>query len=138
MLQTVELKTAPEIKDILKRAIGYRKHTCFLSTFPSCGVDINSYWCEGSRDEFTLYDLATNNKVALPTNTHPFFDVARYKQTGETESILIDSSGRITLKMIPENVCLIRHGISCGKPATAVIYLNQGNLAKLLCQSQSK
>ena len=69
----------------------------------------------------------------MPTSTHPYFDVARYGLANkENEVISVDHVGNIELKILPEGFALVSAGTFCGKPATAHVYLNPANLAKLL------
>ena len=127
----VDLKTAPEIKKLLA-AIGYKKHKAGIAVFPESGMNINSYWDGGSRDEYTAVDLATGRARPLPTATHPYFDVARYGIAGENSMLAVSDRGNITLKEIPPNVALIAHGTFCGKAATARVYFHPSNMPALL------
>jgi hypothetical protein len=71
----------------------------------------------------------------LPTQSHPFFDIARHGQSNqENEHVIIDHVGNITLKHLPENFALIQGGTFCGKPSTAHVFLNPSNMAKYLNQ----
>lgn len=133
MIEPIELKTAPELKRVICAAFGnYKKHKCYMSAFPESGMNINSYWDGGSRDEYALVDLTTFRRATMPTSTHPYFDVARYGVHGENEHVSVDSRGNITLKHLPENFALVRSGTFCGKPATAHVYFNAANMPKLL------
>ena len=135
MSQIITLKTAPELKALLKRALpGYKKHNVFLSEFSTQhGVNINSYWDGGSKDEFVLFDMEHQTVRPLPTSTHPFFDVAgRGMANQEDNNVAVDHVGNIRLKHLPENWALIQHGWFCGKTATAHIYLNGANMTKFL------
>jgi hypothetical protein len=134
MLQTITLKNAPEVRRVILTAFpSYRKQGAFLSVFPESGESINSYWDGGSRDEYAIVELATLQRKSLPTRTHPYFDVAVRGLCGaETQDLVVDHVGNITLKHLPEGFALIRAGTFCGKPATAHVYLNVENMAKLL------
>ena len=130
-MTTIELKNYPDIKRILERAISYRKHKAFLSEFHE--VSINSYWDGGSRSTFVLYNLETGQRHALPTSTHPYYDVAArgIVNTGNA-AVEVDSRGNVTLKQLPENCILIEAGTFCGKPATAHLFVNAANMPKQL------
>lgn len=134
MLQDVVLKQHPEIKAIVTAAFpGYKKHKAWLRTMGPSGQGINSYWDGGSRAEYALVDLATGRRVALPTNTHPYFDIARAGLAGaEDSAVVVDHRGNVTLKILPEGIALVQAGTFCGKPATATVILNPANMAKLL------
>jgi hypothetical protein len=132
-MTTVELKTAPELKRVILAAFpSYKKHRTFLSAFNG-GVNINTYWDGGSRSEFAIVDLNTWQRKALPTATHPYFDVARKGIAGQEDSVIaVSAVGNVTLKVLPEGFALVEAGTFCGKAATAHVYLNAANMAKLL------
>jgi hypothetical protein len=132
-MQTVTLKTAPEVKAVVLAAFpGYRKHNAFLSAFGG-GLSINSFWDSGSRSEFAIVELASLQRKSLPTRTHPFFDVAvRGLANTENADVEVDHVGNITLRKLPEGFALVAAGTFCGKAATAHVYLNAANLARLL------
>ena len=136
-MNTIELKTAPEVKRVITAAFpSYKKHAAFLSAFGECGVNINSFWDGGSRSEFAIIELATMARKPLPTRTHPYFEIAARGLTNqEDQNISIDHVGNVTLKRLPEGFALIEAGTFCGKSATAHIYLNPANMAKLLPQT---
>jgi hypothetical protein len=131
-MQTVTLKTAPEVKAVVLAAFpGYRKHNAFLSTFG--GLSINSFWDGGSRTEFAVVELASLQRKSLPTRTHPYFEVAvRGLANTENADVEIDHVGNITLRRLPDGFALVAAGTFCGKAATAHVYLNAANLARLL------
>jgi len=131
--ERIELKSAPEVKRLILAAFpSYKKHNAFLSAFNG-GKNINSYWDGGSREEYRIVELSTLQLRPIPTSTHPYFDVARYGLANkENEVISVDHVGNIELKILPEGFALVAAGTFCGKPATAHVYLNPANLAKLL------
>jgi hypothetical protein len=131
---TLEIKNYPEIKAAILAAFpGYRKQKVFVSEFGSHGKTINSYWDGGSRSEFGIVHLETRQRKNLPTGTHPYFDVAAKGLTNsENDAVSVDSRGNVTLKILPDGYALIEAGTFCGKPATAHLYLNAANMAKLL------
>jgi hypothetical protein len=134
MSDIIELKSAPEVKRVITAAFpGYKKHKAILGTFPESGLNINSYWDGGSKDEYAIVELATMNRKAMPTSTHPFFDIAARGMANQSNGIVeTDHVGNVTLKVLPEGFALVRSGYFCGKPATAGVYLNPANFAKLL------
>lgn len=133
MLEPITLKTAPELKRVISAGFpSYKKLRAFLSAFPESGMNINSFWDGGSRDEYAIVELATNRRKNLPTSTHPYFDVERKGIAGESEVITVSDRGNITLKTLPEGFALVSCGIFCGKTATAHVYLNPANMAKML------
>jgi hypothetical protein len=134
-METLTLKQAPDIARIVKFAFpDYRKKKAFLSVFSSTyGVNINSYWDGGSRSEFAVVNMETGERLALPTRTHPFYEV-RNKGMANTENqhVTIDGGGNITLKFLPEGFALVEAGAFCGKPATAHVFLPAENMPKYL------
>jgi len=134
MMQTIELRTAPEVRRAVVAAFpNYRKHNAFLSVFPESGLSVNSYWDGGSKTYYAVIDLVTLKTHSLPTSTHPYFDVAaRGLVNAQDADVIVDHVGNITLKHLPEGFAVISAGTFCGKPATAHVYLNPNNLAKLL------
>jgi len=133
MYQTIELKSAPEVKAVVLAAFpSYRKQKATLSVFNG-GVNINSYWDGGSRSEYAVVELASLQRKRLPTHSHPYFDVARHGIVNvETQDVAVDRVGNLTLIRLPAGFALVSAGTFCGKPATAHVYLNAGNMAKLL------
>lgn len=134
MMQTIELKNAPDLKRLVLAAFpDYRKKSVFLSVFGEHGVNVNSYWDGGSRSTYVLVNLATMQRKAMPTASHPYFDIARQGMAGqETPDVAVDHVGTVTLKRLPEGIALIKGGTFCGKPATAHIRVNAANMAKYL------
>ncbi len=133
MLDAIELKSAPDLKRVVTAAFpGYKKHRAYVSVFNG-GVNINSYWDGGSRDEYAIVELETLQRRALPTSSHPYFDVARKGLVDvETAAISVNHIGGVTLKILPEGYALVAAGTFCGKPATAHVYLNAANMPKYL------
>lgn len=140
-MSTIELKKHPEVKAIILAAFPhYRKTKAYVSVFSEeHGHSINSYWDSGSRDEYAIVELATKRQSLLPTASHPHFDVAnRGLANKESDAIAVDGRGNATLKILPEGFCLVQAGTDCGKPATAHLFLNQANLAKLLPEAVNR
>jgi hypothetical protein len=127
-MQTINLKLAPEVKAVIQAAFpGYKKHSAFLSEFSS--VSINSYWDGGSKSYYALVELATNRTKALPTSTHPYYDLNG--ANGSNQDVTVQN-GVVTLNRLPEGFALVENGTFCGKPATAHVWVNAANLTKLL------
>jgi hypothetical protein len=132
-MHTVTLKIAPEVKAVVLAAFpAYRKQNAFLSAFGG-GLSINSYWDGGSRTEFAVVELASLQRKSLPTRTHPYFDITvRGLANTENADVEVDHVGNITLRKLPEGFALVAAGTFCGKAATAHVYLNPANMARLL------
>jgi hypothetical protein len=132
--QRVELKNAPEIKRVILAAFpNYRKKTASFSAFSESGQNINSYWDGGSRDYYAVVELATMKRGTMPSSSHPYFDVARYGMANKEDGVVkVDHVGNVTLKVLPEGFALVQTGVFCGKEASAHVYFNPANLAKLL------
>lgn len=133
-MQRVTLKTAPELKALVLTAFpSYKKHDVFLSVFGEHGKSINSYWDGGSRSVFCLVDIASRRTKSLPTQSHPYFDVARQGlANADSPDVSVDQRGNVTLKHLPEGFALIEGGTFCGKTATAHVFLPAANMAKLV------
>lgn len=134
MMIELQLNTVPDVANVVRVAFpDYRKKKVFAQVFPERGQNINSYWDGGSKDVFTLVHLETKQRLPLPTQSHPYFDIVRGNlANASNEVVSIDSAGNITLKYLPENVVLIRCGTFCGKPSTAHIYFHPVNAPKYL------
>jgi len=127
-METITLKSAPEVQRIIRAALpDYKKHAAFLSEFSA--VSINSFWDGGSRSTFILIDLATLQVKSLPTSSHPYFDMQ--STSGENQDVIVER-GCVTLKRLPEGIALIEAGTFRGKQATAHVYINSVNLTKLI------
>lgn len=133
MYQTVTLKTTPEVKAIVNAAFpSYKKHKASISTFYE-GFNINSYWDGGSKGEYAIVDMVTMQRKALPSRSHPYFDIAAKGLANQSNDIVeTDHVGNVKLKILPEGYALVQAGFFCGKPATACVYVNPSNLAKLI------
>lgn len=133
MLTTVKVKENPEIKRIILAAFpNYKKHNAFVSVFNG-GANISSYWSGGSRDEHAIVEIATGRRKNLPTQTHPYFDIAsRGLANTQDEFVSVDNAGNVTLKILPPGYALVTAGTFCGKAATASIKFNSEDMPKLL------
>jgi len=129
----IELKSAPDVARVIRAAFpGYKKHNAYLMVFRG-GVSVNSYWDSGSRAEFAVVDMATGRRAALPTQSHPYFDIARAGMANTADAhVAVDARGNVTLRHLPEGFALVQAGVSCGKPATAWVYVPAENMARLL------
>ena len=134
MYQRVKLKDSPEVKRVVLAAFpGYRKRQAVLCLFGSYGRSINSYWNGGSRNEYAIVELTTGQVKPLPTQSHPYFDIAgRGIADQENEVVSVDHFGNIMLKHLPEGYALVQAGTFDGEPSIATVYLNPANLTPLL------
>jgi hypothetical protein len=132
MRDPLELKKYPELKALVRAGFpSYKKHKVFVSEF--YGININSYWSGGSKDEYAVVELSTLKRMSLPTSTHPYFEVeARGLANKSDQHISIDRVGNITLNVLPPGFALIAAGTFCGKAATAHIYFNPADMVKML------
>ena len=124
-MQSVTLKDNQEIKRIVNSAAGnYKKQKAFVSTF-SGKVDISSYWDDGSKSYYTIVEIASGLKKALPSSTHPYFDIARAGMANcETPDVESDRVGNLYLRRLPQGFALVKTGFFMGKTATAHVYLS--------------
>lgn len=115
-MQTVNLKQHPEILRAIRAADPtYRKAKAFLFVRESVTLS-NTYWDGGSRSTYTAVDLATGRNKGAPQYAPPQFGGPR--QAPEVE--------------LPADVVIVETGIFCGKTATATVYVNPANMARLL------
>ena len=130
----IQLSKEPLAKRIVTLAFpSYRKRTAWLSTFSERGQQINSYWSGGTRDEYAIVQLDTMARVPMPTVGHPYFEVRGAGiASGEDQYVIVDHVGNVTLKALPPGFVLVCAGTFCGKPATAKIYANPADMARVL------
>jgi hypothetical protein len=114
-METITLKTAPEVSAIIRAADpSYRKQKAALYARESLALS-GTYWDGGSRNTYTAVDLSTLRAVAAPQFDPPQFG------GGDTRTVAI-----------PEGIAIVRTGVFCGKTAYAAVYLNPANMARLL------
>jgi hypothetical protein len=115
-MHTIELKTAPELARIVRAADGaYRKTKARLVINPTCTL-YGTYWDGGSRTTYTAVNLATMRAASAEQFAPPQFG-------GPAAAPTVD---------IPEGIAIVATGVFCGKPATASVYINPANAARLL------
>lgn len=115
-MNRIELKTAPEVLRVIRAAdSSYRKHNAFLRVQSKVSLS-NTYWDGGSRSTYTAVDLVTLRASAADQFSPPQFGGPRTAPAVE----------------IPEGIAIVETGVFCGKAATACVYLNPINAAKLL------
>jgi hypothetical protein len=116
IMQKIELKTAPELVKVIRAADpNYRKRQATLSASETVGL-YGTYWDGGSRYTYTAVDLVTGRSKGAPQYDPPQFGGPR-----------VDP-----VVAIPEGVAIVQTGIFLGKTATARVYVNPVNMAKLL------
>lgn len=129
----VDLKKYPELRELIRAGFpSYRKHSARVSVFHG-GVNINSYWSGGTKDEYAIVEIATLRRKPLPTSTHPFFEVqarGMIQAAKQDSFISVDHVGNISLNVLPQGYVLIGAGTFCGKPATAHVWFNEADLPK--------
>lgn len=84
-------------------------------------INVNSYWQNGSRDEYKFVNLETREVWNTPAS-HPHYD---RKDDGSR-------CGNLEVSQLPPNVALVVGGTFCGKTATVRVLLNPENLAKMI------
>lgn len=114
----VELKSHPEVLRVI-RAVSpsYRKAKAIIVTAER--VELNgTYWDGGSRSSYCGVDLASMREVGngAPQYAPPQFGGPRITPTVE----------------LPEGRAIVKLGTFQGKTATATVYINPANMAKLL------
>jgi hypothetical protein len=115
-MHRVTLKTAPELVRIIRAAApDYRKREAVLMARDAVTIS-GTYWDGGSRSTYHAVDLATLRQLPAPQYAPPQFG-------GPTTDPTV---------AIPEGVAIVETGVFMGKPATARVYLNPANMAKLI------
>jgi hypothetical protein len=116
MFTKIQLKNAPEVKRVIQAADPtYRKREAAL--IPEVTVALRgTYWDEGTHYTYTAVRLDTLEAFPAPQYNPPQFG-------GPAQTPRCD---------IPEGVAIVKTGHFCGKTATAYVYLNPANMAKLL------
>lgn len=129
----LELKKFPDLKTLIAAAFpSYKKHKAFVRPFYG-GININSYWSGGSRDEYAVVEISTLRRKSLPTTTHPFFDIVNQGMASMSNAhVSADHVGNVTLNFLPPGYVLVAAGTFCGKPTTATVYFNPADMPKLL------
>lgn len=113
---TFATSTAPELLRVVRSAYpSYRKKTIFASVADTVTLH-GTFWDEGSRSTYTAVHLATMRASAAPQYAPPQFGGSRVAPTVP----------------IPPGVAIVETGISCGKVATAHIYINPSDVAPML------
>lgn len=112
----VTLRTAPEIARIIRAADPtYRKREASILAREHCTIS-GTYWDEGSRSTYHAVDLRTMRQLPAPQYNPPQFGGPATDPT----------------VAIPEGVAIVETGIFQGKPATARVYVNPANMARLI------
>lgn len=115
-MQRIDLKTAPEIVRVIRAADpSYRKHQATLSARETVCLS-GTYWDGGSRSTYTAVDLLTCRSKGAPQYDPPQFGGPK-----------VDP-----VVSIPEGIAIVETGVFMGKTATARVYVNPSNMAKLL------
>lgn len=112
----VTLRTAPEIARIIRAADpNYRKREASILARETVAIS-GTYWDGGSRSTYHAVDLATLRQLPAPHYDPPQFG-------GPSTDPTVN---------IPEGVAIVCTGVFQGKPATARVYVNPANVAKLI------
>lgn len=115
-MHRVTLKTAPELARLIKAAApDYRKREAVLMARDTVTIS-GTYWDGGSRSTYHAVDLATLRQLPAPQYNPPQFG-------GPATDPTVN---------IPEGAAIVCTGIFQGKPATARVYINPANMAKLI------
>jgi len=90
----------------------YRGRKFYISTDVPRNLD--SYWCEGSRNYYVFYQPSTGKTLDVHTN-HPAFEREQPR----------------SLNHLPEGLLLVKRCICSGKDLGITIYVNEGFLGLL-------
>lgn len=112
----IDLKTAPEIKRLIRAADpSYKKHKAILCVTREVALS-GTYWDGGSRSSYTAVNLANMRSSGAPQYAPSQFGGPR-----ETPRV-----------QLPSGACIVETGVFCGKTAAATVYLNPDDIARLL------
>jgi hypothetical protein len=111
---------SPGVGEIVNKAVRGNRKPINVREFKG-PKNVNSYWDEGTKDEYTLVSLDGAGVWNVPTS-HPYFD---RKENGER-------CGNLELSELPPNTALVEHGCSRGKERRPTVYFRKENLVKLL------
>lgn len=116
-MSTIEISAKNDaLIAMICKKLNYKKRTVYLVQGPTPkNKELRSYWDGGSRDYYSVYEIATGRIETMGSN-HPFFE--RDKPS--------------TLKELPPGFLLIETGVFCGKPSMMRIYSNEADRIKLL------
>jgi hypothetical protein len=96
-----------DIKSIVKAAYpSYRGRKIRISEHTSNGMNTNSYWDGGSRDTFTVVDLATLQARPIP-GINPISPPANWRDPTTIEA----------------GTAIVEHSIFCGKDAGCTVHI---------------
>lgn len=95
------IEPASKHRDVLP--VGYRKHRVIVYRQTPGAINVSSYWDGGSRYEYLL--IRGRNRTDVTKRINPLNPPSRF-------SLELD---------LKAGDVLVKHGISCGKPAFAVI-----------------
>lgn len=116
MMERLSTKDNPEALRLIRAAEpNYRKHQFTLTASETVCLS-NTYWDSGSRSTYTAVDLATGRSKGAPQYDPPQFGGPR----------------AAPVVSIPEGIAIVETGVFMGKTATARIFINPANMAKLL------
>lgn len=119
------LPMTPDVRALITRAFPSeprfaRKKSFYVSTFPESGMNLASYWDGGSKDFYTVTELATGKHFEVASN-HPYFEKDRPSY----------------LKTLPPGYVVLRTGFFCGKISTPHVYLNPEDMPRYLKEETS-
>lgn len=112
----LELAKHPELTRVIRAvAPKYRKHKVIVNVTESVTLH-GTYWSGGSRSTYHAVNLSNMVCSGSPRYNPPQFGGPQ----ADPQVVL------------PEGAAIVSLGVFCGKTATATIFLNPANVAKLL------
>lgn len=117
-MQTIELAQQREFKRVIQAADStYKKRKAFF--YVGGSVTLNgTYWDGGSRSTYTAVRLSDGYSLGAPQYAPAMFG-------GPATAPCVQ---------IPPGVAIVKTGYFCGKTSIASVYVNPGDVAKLLTQ----
>lgn len=115
-MQTVDLKSHPEIKRVILAAdSSYKKHKAFFNVKETVTLH-GTYWDGGTRSTYTAVSIVEGKSKGAPQYPPAIFGGPQ-------------TAPQIT---IPQGIAIIETGVFCGKTATASVTISPADAAKLL------
>ncbi len=116
----IEQSSDPTVNKIVRSCFPNNRKPVKIEQFRG-PRNVNSYWSDGSKDVYHIYDLSQDKTYSVPTS-HPFFD----RKCDETPC------GNIEINELPPNCVLVQGGTFMGKPASVTIYFREDNMVPLI------
>lgn len=111
----VDLAKSPEVKDLVDKARGYKQAKSAVIEVFKGPMELRSGWSSGSREDYTLIEIATGRHQDLPTDVgcHPA------------------QSDAPVLEHLPAGFALVECSMFQGKAQPATVYVSAETLNRM-------